>query len=232
MSAGKRSEFHVADNLDLSNVGKVEGLKRRGLMLVLSSPSGAGKTTLAKMLMKVDEDVTVSVSVTTRDRRPGEVNGQDYHFVTIPEFNKMVENEEFLEYAKVFGNYYGTPKKPVFDALANGRDVLFDIDWQGTQKIAEQARDDLVTCFILPPSYSELEKRLRRRAQDTEEVILKRMSEARQEMSHYFDYDYVLINRQLDDSLYKLRTILGAERMKRRRLVGLSDFVKKLREGL
>jgi guanylate kinase len=215
--------------MDISN------LKRRGLMYVLSSPSGAGKSTIARALLKKNDELTVSVSATTRPRRSGEVNGQDYTFVDIPKFNQMVEDKDMLEYAKVFGNYYGTPRQPVEDALSQGKDVIFDIDWQGTQQLAEMARDDLVTVFILPPSHAELEKRLNKRAKDTRETkeqIQGRMEKASSEMSHYSEYDYVIINKDVDKSIDKAQTILNAERMKRHRLTGTSKFVRGLMGGL
>lgn len=205
------------------------GMRRRGLMLALSSPSGAGKTTLARKLVTNDSHLFNSVSVTTRPPRPGEVHGRDYYFVDKNQFDQLAENRGLLEYAKVFGHYYGTPKQPVESALVSGRDVMFDIDWQGTQQIAQIARHDLVSVFILPPSYEELERRLRSRAEDPEEVILKRMAEASSEMSHWGEYEYVIINKELDESLYRLQAILQAERLKRERLVGLSEFVKTLR---
>ncbi len=210
-------------------------LKRRGLMYVLSSPSGAGKTTITRALLKQNNDLTISISATTRSRRAGEVQAQDYYFVDIPEFNKMVDDGNMLEHAKVFGNYYGTPRQAVEEALANGRDVIFDIDWQGTQQLAEVARDDLVTLFILPPSSRELENRLRNRSKDTLETdtqIRDRMSKANDEMSHYSEYDYVLINEDIDKTIEQAQMILDAERLKRRRLVGLSDFVRGIKDGL
>ena len=213
----------------------VSGLQRRGLMYVLSSPSGAGKTTITKALLGKNEDLTVSISATTRPRRAGEVHGQDYYFLSVQEFNEMVENGEMLEYAKVFGNYYGTPRKPVEDALAAGQDVIFDIDWQGTQQLSEIARDDLVTVFILPPSRKELENRLKARAQttkETEEDIRGRMSKASDEMSHYSEYDYVLINTNVEKAILQAQSILETERMKRRRIVGLSEFVRGLIGGI
>jgi guanylate kinase len=229
MPNNRSSEFHVADTPD--GLPKIKGLKRRGLMLVLSSPSGAGKTTMSRSLLEIDEDVTLSISYTTRPQRPGEVDGKHYHFVSIPEFEKMAEDGAFLEHANYAGNWYGTPRQPVMDALAKGLDVLFDIDWQGTQQIAEQARDDLVTVFVFPPTWDELERRLRMRAQDTEEVIQRRLLEAHNEITHYYGYDYVIINRDIEDSMFKLRTVLGAERMRRQRLTGLSDFVRRLNKG-
>ena len=210
-------------------------LKRRGLMYVLSSPSGAGKTTITRQLLKSNPTAIVSISATTRPRRAGEVHGQDYFFVSKDDFRAMVENGEMLEHAKVFDNYYGTPREPVEKALAEGRDVIFDIDWQGTQQLAESARDDLVTVFILPPSRRELENRLRNRSKDTlesEEQIQGRMSKASDEMSHYLEYDYVIINSDIETSIQKAQLILDAERLKRHRTKGLADFVRGLKEGL
>jgi guanylate kinase len=209
----------------------VPSIRRRGLMFVLSSPSGAGKSTISREILARDGDIAMSVSATTRPKRPGEVAGRDYHFVDKTEFNLMVNRQEFLEYAKVFDNYYGTPAAPVRAALAEGRDVLFDIDWQGTQQIAEQARDDLVSVFILPPSTAELERRLTRRAQDPPEVVARRMSKASDEMSHYAEYDYIIVNQSIDDSVDQAMSILKAERLRRERMVGLGEFVKGLRTG-
>lgn len=201
-------------------------------MYVLSSPSGAGKTTISRALLADNNDLIVSISVTTRPRRPGEVSGQDYFFVDIPTFNEMIQSGDFLEYAKVHDNYYGTPRNPVEDALRSGKDVIFDIDWQGTQQLAEIAREDLVTVFILPPSHAELERRLRGRAQDSEEVIRRRLSKAAEEMSHYSEYDYVIINDDIDKAIARGQLILDAERLRRHRLVGVSDFVRGLMKGL
>lgn len=207
------------------------GIRRRGLMLILSSPSGAGKTTISRKLLERDSNLEMSVSVTTRPKRPGEVEGVDYHFVDPTTFNLMVNRQEFLEHAKVFGHYYGTPRKPVEEALHAGRDVLFDIDWQGTQQVMENARSDAVTVFILPPSTRELEQRLKTRAQDTAEVVASRMAKAADEVSHYTDYEYIIVNRDIERSTTDVEKILGAERLKRERLVGIGDFVKALREG-
>jgi guanylate kinase len=204
---------------------------RRGLMLVLSSPSGAGKTTLSRMLLAREPDLQMSVSVTTRPKRPGEVAGVDYHFVEPTEFNLQVNRQELLEWAKVFGHYYGTPRRPVEAALAAGRDVLFDIDWQGTQQLVERAAEDLVSIFILPPSTRELERRLRARAQDSGEEVARRMAKAADEMSHWAEYRYIIVNHDLEQSLAKVQAILQAERLKRERQIGLHDFVKGLREG-
>jgi guanylate kinase len=205
---------------------------RRGLMLVLSSPSGAGKTTLSRRLLAEDPGVTLSISVTTRKMRPGEQDGRDYSFIDRRKFNALVENDELLEYAEVFDNSYGTPKKPVMDALAAGRDVLFDIDWQGTQQLREKARTDLVSVFVLPPSIPELERRLRARAQDDYDTILHRMAKAADEMSHWAEYDYVVINREVDQAFADVKAILAAERLKRERQPGLSDFVRGLQAKL
>lgn len=207
-------------------------LKRRGLMFVLSSPSGAGKTTITRALLKNNPDLVISISATTRQRRPGEVDGQDYYFVDIAQFNAMVEGGEMLEHAKVFNNYYGTPRQPVEEALARGQDVIFDIDWQGTQQLREIARDDLVTVFLLPPNAKELERRLRARAQDNEETIRHRMDKASDEMTHYSEYDYVMINNNVELAIQQAQLILDAERLKRHRTVGISDFVRGLKEGL
>ncbi|WP_323794936.1 guanylate kinase [Nisaea sp.] len=206
-------------------------MQRRGLMLVLSSPSGAGKTSISRRLLETEDELTMSVSATTRPRRPGEVDGVDYHFIDQTEFQLMINRGEFLEYAKVFDNYYGTPRGPVDDVLSGGKDVLFDIDWQGTQQVADAARDDLVSVFILPPSTHELERRLMGRAQDSAEVVAQRMSKAADEISHYREYDYIIVNRDLDESVEAVRAILTAERLKRDRRLGLTDFVKLLREG-
>ncbi|BAT60969.1 guanylate kinase [Variibacter gotjawalensis] len=209
-----------------------EILARRGLMLVLSSPSGAGKTTLSRRLLADDTGVELSVSVTTRKPRPGEIDGKDYHFIDRATFDVMVERRELLEWAEVFGNCYGTPRSAVEKTLAGGRDVLFDVDWQGTQQLREAARVDLVSVFILPPSVEELERRLRSRAQDSDDVIHGRMSKAADEMSHYVEYDYVIINHEIDRAFGELRAILGAERLKRDRQVGLGDFVRTLRANV
>jgi guanylate kinase len=202
---------------------------RRGLMLVLSSPSGAGKSTIARALLERDPDIAMSVSCTTRPPRPGEVDGTDYHFVSVEKFQAMVAGGQFLEHARVFDNFYGTPRQPVEAALASGRDVLFDIDWQGTQQLGQNARSDLVTVFILPPSVEELERRLRGRAQDSDEVVRKRMAKAGDEMSHWFEYDYILLNTEVERSFARVQSILDAERLKRDRQVGMATFVNRLR---
>jgi guanylate kinase len=207
-------------------------IARRGLMLVLSSPSGAGKTTLSRKLLANDPGVELSVSVTTRKQRPGEVDGRDYHFIDAARFEAMVKRGELLEWAQVFGHRYGTPRAPVEAALERGRDVLFDIDWQGTQQLREKAVRDLVSIFVLPPSIPDLERRLRTRAQDTDEVIHARMAKAADEMSHWAEYDYVVINRDIERAFIEVRSIHAAERLKRERQIGLSDFVRGLQAEL
>ena len=203
-------------------------ITRRGLMLVLSSPSGAGKTSICDRLLQQEVELILSVSATTRKRRPGEVDGKDYHFLSTLEFETRINNSEFLEYAKVFGNYYGTPSNLVEKSLKSGVDVLFDIDWQGTQQMKAKARQDLVSVFILPPSTQELEKRLFKRAQDSSEVVAQRMSKSASEMSHYPEYDYIIINYDLNKSVQQVQSILNAERSRRERQNGLVDFVKHL----
>ena len=205
-----------------------DNIQRRGLMLVLSSPSGAGKTTLSRKLLASDASVTMSISTTTRAPRSGEEEGKDYFFVSPSMFTQMAQGGAFLEHALVFGHHYGTPKEPVMLALARGRDVLFDIDWQGTQQLRQQAGDDLVSIFVLPPSHDELERRLRARAQDAEDVVQTRMAKANNEISHWAEYDYVVINDDLDSTLQKIRTILDAERMKRGRQTGIAQFARDL----
>jgi guanylate kinase len=207
-------------------------IARRGLMLVLSSPSGAGKTTLSRKLLQADPMVDLSISVTTRKQRPGEVAGEHYHFVDQASFDRMVANAELLEWAQVFGHGYGTPRAPVEAALAQGRDVLFDIDWQGTQQLREKARGDLVSVFVLPPSIPELERRLHRRAQDADEVIRARMAKVFDELSHWAEYDYVVINNAIDRAFADVQAILAAERLKRERRTGLSTFVRGLQSKL
>lgn len=210
-------------------------LQRRGLMYVMSSPSGAGKTTITRALLKNNQDTVISVSATTRPRRAGEVHGQDYFFVSPEEFRDMVDSGAMLEHAKVFDHYYGTPKEPVQKALEAGLDVIFDIDWQGTQQLCEASREDVVTVFILPPSRGALEKRLRTRSRDTketEEEIQGRMEKAAGEISHYAEYDYVIVNSNIDEAIEKAQLILDGERLKRRRTRGLSDFVRGLMQGL
>jgi guanylate kinase len=206
-------------------------IKRRGLMLVLSSPSGAGKTTISRALLERDGNLNLSISATTRPMRPGETEGVHYHFVDQARFDRMVADGALLEHARVFGNSYGTPRAPVDEALASGRDVLFDIDWQGTQQLAEKARKDLVAVFILPPSTKELERRLHTRAQDSDAEVAKRMAKAADEMSHWAEYDYIVVNTDIEASLRQVQAILEAERLRRERQVGLHDFVAALREG-
>ena len=213
----------------LSDMREIGG--RRGLMLVLSSPSGAGKTTIARRLLAEDARLELSVSATTRQRRPGEVEGKDYHFVTKFDFQMMINDRALLEYAKVFDNYYGTPSAPVMNSLAKGRDMLFDIDWQGTQQLADARQEDLVSIFILPPSTRELEQRLLSRSQDSADVVAARMSKAADEISHYREYDYILVNHDIDVAVAQVKAILQAERLRRDRQLGLTNFVKKLRAG-
>ncbi|MES1990177.1 MAG: guanylate kinase [Pseudomonadota bacterium] len=207
-------------------------IHRRGLMLALSSPSGAGKSTLSRRLLHSDANLTMSVSATTRRPRPGEIEGKDYYFLSTEDFGIMRNKDEFLESAKVFDNYYGTPRAPVEAALKAGRDVLFDIDWQGTQQLTESAKGDLVKVFILPPSAHELERRLHTRAQDSAEVVAKRMAKASDEISHYSEYDYVIINDDIDKAFSELQAILHVERLRFSRQTGLSNFVKRLRDAL
>ncbi|MEL6212443.1 MAG: guanylate kinase [Pseudomonadota bacterium] len=213
---------------DATAAGDAAPIARRGLMLILSSPSGAGKTTLANRLLKSDDALTLSISATTRQRRPGEAHGHDYFFVSEDEFIRMRDNNEFLEWANVFGNFYATPRAAVEETLRSGRDVLFDIDWQGAQQLDAVAGEDVVKVFILPPSRAELERRLRQRAQDPEDVVQKRMEKADAEISHWAEYDYVIVNHNLDASEDLIRSILHAERLKRRRQIGLSSFVKEM----
>jgi len=201
---------------------------RRGLMLVLSSPSGAGKTTLSRRILTSQSDLVMSVSATTRAKRPNEVEGADYFFVSPERFAAMIAAGEFLEHATVFAHRYGTPSKPVMQALAQGRDVLFDIDWQGTQQLKEQAREDLVSIFLLPPSHGELERRLKARAQDSDDIVAARMAKAADEISHWAEYDYVIVNDDVAVAEAKITAILMAERLKRSRQTGLSDFVRSL----
>ncbi len=203
-------------------------IARRGLMLVLSSPSGAGKTTLARRLLASDPNILMSVSATTRAMRPNERDGHDYFFVTPDRFEDMAKANAFLEHALVFDHRYGTPAVPVLDKLRAGGDVLFDIDWQGTQQLKERVREDLVSVFVLPPSHDELERRLKARAQDTDEVVAKRMAKAAAEISHWPEYDYVIVNRDVDKALAQIKSILEAERARRTRLVGVGEFVAEL----
>lgn len=208
-----------------------QSIGRRGLMLVLSSPSGAGKTSIARRLLEEDNNLTLSVSATTRAPRTNEVDGRDYHFVDQAHFDDMVAEDAFLEYATVFEHSYGTPKADVMAAMEQGRDVLFDIDWQGTQQVANAARADLVSVFILPPSKAALRERLMTRAQDSEEVVAKRMAKAADEISHYREYDYIVVNEELDVAVANVRAILASERLRRDRQTGLTPFVRTLVEG-
>jgi guanylate kinase len=209
-----------------------DGVERRGLMFVLSSPSGAGKTTLSRMLMDKVRGLQMSVSVTTRPMRPGEVEGKDYFFVDQKRFDEMAARGDLLEWAPVFGKSYGTPRAPVETALSEGRDVLFDIDWQGTQQLREKAGPDVVSVFILPPSAADLEKRLHTRAQDSDEVIRGRMDRASHELSHWAEYDYIVVNENVDHAFAEVQSILKAERLKRTRRIGLTEFVRNLQRQL
>ncbi|MGO4173993.1 guanylate kinase [Bosea sp. TAF32] len=201
---------------------------RRGLMLILSSPSGAGKSTLTRNLCQRETNIDLSVSVTTRERRASEIDGVHYRFIDRDTFEALRDHDDLLEWAEVHGNCYGTPRKPVEAALARGRDVLFDIDWQGTMQIVEKAREDVVTIFILPPSMAELRSRLVRRAEDAQEVIAKRLANARSEIARWEKYDYVIVNDDLNDAYDSIKAILTAERLKRSRAIGLADFVETL----
>jgi guanylate kinase len=201
---------------------------RRGLLIVLSSPSGAGKSTISRMLLSADDDVTMSISATTRPRRPGEVEGVDYHFVDDARFDAMIDAGEFVEWAHVFGYRFGTPKAPVKAALRQGRDILFDIDWQGARQLEPDFGEHLVTIFLLPPTMAELEHRLHTRGQDSEEVIADRMRRAADEIDHWAEYEYVLVNRDMDACLAQVRAIVSAERSKRVRQTGLVEFVREL----
>jgi len=206
-------------------------IRRRGILLVLSSPSGAGKTTITRALATADPQLAVSVSVTTRPPRAGEIDGTHYRFISRDEFEAMAAAGELLEYATVFGNRYGTPRAPILAALDAGTDIISDVDWQGTQQLKEKARADLVSVFVLPPSLDALEERLRRRAQDSDEVVRARMVKSSDEMSHWAEYDYVVVNQDLDESVRRVRAILDAERTRRERQVGLAEFVNRLRRG-
>ena len=206
-------------------------VSRRGLMLVLSSPSGAGKSSISRKLLEQDDNISLSISATSRKRRPGEVEGKDYHFVEPQEFQIMINENRFLEHAKVFDHYYGTPSDQVMEKIETGSDVLFDIDWQGTQQLKAKARDDLISVFILPPSYRELETRLKKRNQDSDMEVAKRMSKAADELSHYAEYDYIIINHDLNESVRHVHAILAAERQRRFRINGLTEFVRQLQAG-
>jgi len=213
-------------------MAKVPRIERRGLLLVLSSPSGAGKTTLSRRLIEADGEIAMSVSVTTRAPRPGEIDGKDYRFIDEAAFNRMRDAGELLEWARVFDNFYGTPRAPVVATIAKGRDILFDIDWQGAQQLSEKMKHDVVRVFILPPSATVLSERLRARAQDAEAVVKRRMAEASDEISHWPEYDYVIVNVNVDASLAGLAAIVAAERLKRERLNGLSAFVREMQKAL
>ena len=208
-----------------------QAIHRRGFLLVLSSPSGAGKTTITRRLIERDSTLSLSVSVTTRPPRPGERDGTDYRFIDQARFDAMVAQGELLEHATVFDHNYGTPRQPIEAALAAGRDIVTDIDWQGTQQLTESFRHDLVTVFVLPPSMAALEARLKTRAQDSAEVVAGRMAKSAEEMSHWSEYDYVIVNRAIDDSVAEVQAIVTAERLRRIRQLGLADFVNRLREG-
>jgi guanylate kinase len=207
-------------------------IARRGIMLIVSSPSGAGKTTLTRNLLEQEENVSLSISVTTRDRRPSEIDGVHYHFISKRKFELMRDGGELLEWAEVHGNYYGTPREPVERALEEGRDILFDIDWQGTQQLYERMRSDLVSVFVLPPTAEELKARLERRAEDSPEIIARRLKNAAEEIPHWGEYDYVLVNRDLDKSFARLRGILTAERLKRVQKSDIQEFVDNLLSDL
>jgi guanylate kinase len=213
-------------------MGDTPTIQRRGLLLVLSSPSGAGKTTIARRLIDAEPNISMSVSVTTRKPRPGEVDGRDYLFVDEPTFKHMADNSELLEWARVFDNYYGTPRAPVEAAIEEGADVLFDIDWQGAQQLSEKMKHDVVRVFILPPSATSLEQRLRARAQDPDDVVRRRMDAAAAEISHWPEYDYVIVNSDLAASLEGITAILAAERLRRDRLNGLTAFVRDMQRQL
>ncbi len=203
-------------------------ISRRGIMLVVSSPSGAGKTTLTRELLREEDNVSLSVSVTTRPRRPSEIDGVHYHFVSRRHFEAMRDGGELLEWAEVHGNYYATPREPVEQALGEGRDMLFDIDWQGTRQLLEKMRDDVVTVFVLPPTAAELKARLERRAEDSPEIIQQRLQNALEEIAHWREYDYILVNRDLNKSFPRLQAILTAERLKRVKMLDIENFIDQL----
>ncbi len=212
----------------MADSSKLDGIRRRGLMLVLSSPSGAGKSTIARNLLENDKGFELSVSVTTRPRRSSEIDGVHYHFRTRREFDNLRANDELLEWAEVHGNYYATPREPAERAMNEGRDMLFDIDWQGAEQLREKMQGDIVSVFILPPSMSELKVRLQRRAEDDAETISRRLANARNEIEHWRDYDYVVINRDLDRAYQQVLSIVAAERLRRDRSLGLFDYVTRL----
>jgi guanylate kinase len=218
----------MADSHTAGGTPPFPNLARRGIMFILSSPSGAGKTTISHKLLGADDEIQLSVSATTRPKRPGEVDGIDYHFVTEAKFDAMVEGDDFYEWAEVFGHKYGTPKGYIRQGLKEGQDFLFDIDWQGTQQLKQKDEQDVVTVFILPPTLEALRHRLETRAQDSEDVIDRRMDRARAEISHWAEYDYVVINDDVDECFVKVREILHAERMRRTRQTGLIPFVRGL----
>ena len=209
---------------------KLTPIARRGLMLVISSPSGAGKSTISRALMEDDPTLGMSVSVTTRQRRPSEIAGRHYHFISIREFERMRDSDALLEWAEVHGNFYGTPREPVEIAMAEGRDMLFDIDWQGARQLQEKMTADVVSIFVLPPTMTELQSRLHRRAEDTEEVIRTRLLNSRSEIEHWREYDYIIVNEDLDTAFDSVRSIVKAERLRRDRRHGLYGFVTKLLE--
>ena len=219
------------DDTDRAVASVPLAIARRGLMLVLSSPSGAGKSTIAKAVLARDAMLTMSVSVTTRPPRPGEIDGNDYTFIDAATFAALAADGQLLEYATVFGNSYGSPRGPVERTLASGRDVLFDVDWQGTQQLRQNAGADLVSVFILPPSRGELERRLRARAQDPEEVVRRRMAKAADEMSHWAEYDYIVVNRDVERAVAAVVGILDAERLRRERQIGLAEYVDAISRG-
>ena len=208
-----------------------DAVTRRGFMFVLSSPSGAGKSSITRALLERDASLTLSISTTSRRRRPGETEGKDYNFVSSEDFQIMINEGKFLEHAQVFGNYYGTPVASVMEQIEAGENVLFDIDWQGTQQLKATARDDLVSVFILPPSYRALEQRLKKRNQDSDAEVAKRMAKAADELSHFAEYDYVVINSDLEQAVGEVYAILQAERRKRARMNGLTNFVRELQDG-